>query len=127
MHDGCQRRATVQEWPAEFRPYAPGYQPRFGRRKVSTRPIQEPKPSPASKLTKEEKAQAAPKKDSTVVKWKRYSVLVVQDLPPIPWRFNPYLNEEKRLVLHTHLTKISDEYASMELEKIRPPKDYLPF
>ena len=63
MRDGCRCRAIVREWSAKFGPYAPGYQPCSGKCRVSTWPIQEPKPSPALELTKEEKAQAVPKKD----------------------------------------------------------------
>jgi hypothetical protein len=39
--------------------------------------------------------------------------------PPIPRRFNPYLNDERKRAMHTHLTQISDEYAQMELEEIQ--------
>jgi hypothetical protein len=109
---------TIREWPTEFGPHAPGYQPRPSRCRVSTWPNQEPKPSPTPKLTKEEKAQAAPKKNSTVVKWKHRRVSTIRDLPPIPGRFNPTLMR-KGGERYTHLTQIFDEYAQIELKEIR--------
>jgi hypothetical protein len=44
---------------------------------------------------------------------------VIRDFPPIPERFNLHLNEERKPTMHTHLTRISDEYAQMELEEIQ--------
>jgi hypothetical protein len=38
MRDGYRRLPTVREWLAEFRPYAPRYQPRSGKRRVPTKP-----------------------------------------------------------------------------------------
>jgi hypothetical protein len=111
MRDGCRRRTTVREWPVEFEPYAPGYQPRSDKRRVSTRLIQELEPSLAPKPIMEKKARAAPKEGSVVVKWKPHNVSVIRDFSPILKKFNPYLSEERSRALHTHLTQISDEYA----------------
>jgi hypothetical protein len=103
----------------KFRPYALGYQPHYDKHRVSTRLIQELKPSLAPEPIKEKKAQAAPKEDLAVVKWKRHSVSAIRDFPLVPEKFNPYLSEERRCVLHTHLTQIFDKYAQMEMEEIR--------
>ena len=54
-----------------------------------------------------------------MVNWKRRSVFAIQDFPPVPRKFNPYLSEERRRVLHTHLTRISNEYTQMELEEVQ--------
>jgi hypothetical protein len=35
---------TVREWPAEFGPYTPGYQPRSGKHRNSTQADKRPKP-----------------------------------------------------------------------------------
>jgi hypothetical protein len=110
---------TVREWLPEFRPYAPGYQPRCGKRKVSTQPFHKPNTLPPLELIQGEKAQVESKKDLAAMKWKCRSVSAVQGFPLIPRRFNPYLSKERRQVLHTHLTQIADEYAQMELEQIR--------
>ena len=57
-----------------------------------------------------------------MAKWKRHSVSSIRHFPPILKKFNPYLSEERRRALYTHLTQIFDEYARMELEEIRPLK-----
>jgi hypothetical protein len=49
LRDGCRHLSTIREWPAEFGPYAPGYQPRSGEHRVSTQANQEPKSSPIPK------------------------------------------------------------------------------
>ena len=54
-----------------------------------------------------------------MVKWKRRSASAIRDFSLVPGRFNPYLKEERRQALHTHLTQISNEYARMELEEIQ--------
>jgi hypothetical protein len=36
MRDGYRRLPAIREWLAKFGHYAPGYQPRSGKRKVST-------------------------------------------------------------------------------------------
>jgi hypothetical protein len=50
---------------------------------------------------------------------KRRSISTIRDFPPIPGRFNPYLNDEQKRAMHTQLTQISNEYVQMELEEIR--------
>jgi hypothetical protein len=102
MHDGCRRRPTIHEWPVEFEPYATGYQPRFGECRVSTRANQELKPSPIPKLVKGKETRATTKKKSVVPKCR--SISAIRDFPPIPGRFNPYLSEERKRAMHTHLT-----------------------
>ena len=47
------------------------------------------------------------------------NVSSIRDFPPFPKKFNPYLSEERRHALHTHLTYIFDEYTRMELEEIQ--------
>jgi hypothetical protein len=46
------------------------------------------------------------------------SITAIRDFPPIPRRFNPYLSDERKRAMHTHLTQILDEYIRMELEEI---------
>ena len=94
------------------------HQPRSNKSRVLTWLIQELNPLPVPKPIKEKKARAAPKEGLGVVKWKRRSVSAIRDFPPVPKNFNPYLSEETRCALHTHLTQISDEYAQLELEEI---------
>jgi hypothetical protein len=49
---------------------------------------------------------------------KYHSISAIRDFPPIPGRFNPYLNDEQKRAMHTQLTQILDEYARMEQEEI---------
>jgi hypothetical protein len=44
MREGCRRLPTIHEWPAEFGPYTPGYQPRFGKHRDSTEANKGPEP-----------------------------------------------------------------------------------
>jgi hypothetical protein len=53
MCDGCRRLPTTREWLAEFGPYAPRYQPRFGKHSNSTQADQGPKPLPKPSEEKE--------------------------------------------------------------------------
>jgi hypothetical protein len=99
IRDGCRRRLTICEWPAEFGPYVPAYQPRFGERKVLTRANQELKPSRILEPFEGKEIRATTKKKSAIPKYR--SILAMQDFPPILERFNPHLS--------THLTKILDE------------------
>jgi hypothetical protein len=117
MRDGCRCLLTVRKWPAEFGPYAPEYQPRSGERRVSTRANQELKPSPVPKPVEGKEARTTTKKKPAVPKY--HSISAIRDFPPIPGRFNPYLSDERKRAMHTHLTQISDEYTRMELEEIR--------
>jgi hypothetical protein len=117
MHNGCRCLPTVRVWPAEFRPYAPGYQPRSGEHRVSTQANQEPKPLPIPKPVKGKKVRVATKRKLAVPKY--HSISTIRDFPPILGRFNPYLSDERKQVMHTHLTQISDEYARMEQEEIQ--------
>jgi hypothetical protein len=107
MCNRCRCRPTVREWPAEFGPYAPGYQPRFGKRKVSTQANQELKPSPVPMTIEGNEACTMTKKKPAVPKYRSISAL--RDFPPIPRKFNPYLNDERKRAIHTHLTQISNE------------------
>jgi hypothetical protein len=90
---------AIREWPAEFGPYAPGYQPRFCKSKVSTQANQEPKSSLVLETDKEKEICAATKKRSAVPKCR--SILAIRDFPPIPGRFNPYISEERKQAMHT--------------------------
>ena len=116
MRDGCRRLPTVHEWPLKFGPYAPGYQPRSGKSRVSTRANQELRPSLIPELKEGEGALIATKKKQAVPKRRR--ILVIQDFPPIPRRFNPHLCDKRKRAMHTHLTQVSDEYPRMELKEI---------
>jgi hypothetical protein len=109
MRDGCRCQLTVREWPADFGPYALGYQPRSSEHRVSIRSSQKPKPLCTSELVEEKNTRATTKKKPAVAKYR--SVSVIQDFPPTPWRFNPHLSEERKQAIHTHLTQILDEYA----------------
>jgi hypothetical protein len=117
MRNGCRHRSTIREWLAKFRPYALGYQPRSSKRRVSTRANQEPKPSPTPEPVEGKKTRIEPKKKPAIPKYR--SISAIRDFPPIPGRFNLHLSDERKLAMLTHLTKISDEYARMELEEIR--------
>jgi hypothetical protein len=94
MLDGCRRLTTVREWPAEFRPYAPGYQPCFAKRWVLTQANQELNPFPVSKLVEGKNVRVIAKKKPTVPKY--CSISEIRDFPPIPGRFNPYLSNERK-------------------------------
>jgi hypothetical protein len=115
MRDGCRRLPTAREWPAEFEPYAPGYQPRSGNHRDSTQDDKGPKP--LLKLSEEKETRIATMRRTAAPKCR--SILVIRDFPPIPGRFNPYLNNEQKRAMHTQLTQISDEYAQLEQEEIR--------
>jgi hypothetical protein len=90
MRDGCRRLAAVREWPTEFGPYTPGYQPRSGKHRDSTQA--DKGPAPLFKPS-EEKGTHITTKRRTVVP-KRHSISAIRDFPPIRGRFNPYLNNE---------------------------------
>jgi hypothetical protein len=117
MRDGCRHLPTIYEWPAEFKPYAPIYQPRSGECKVLTWANQELKPLLVPKLVEGKEVRVATKRRPAVPKYR--STLAIQYFPPIPERFNPYLSDERKQAMHTHLTQILDEYTRMELEEIR--------
>jgi hypothetical protein len=107
MHNSCRCLQTIREWPTEFRPYAPGYQPRSGKRRVSTQANQELKPLPVPKLVEEKEIRVATKRKTAVPNYR--SILAIRDFPPISGRFNPYLSDEEKQAMHTQLTQISDE------------------
>jgi hypothetical protein len=115
MRDGCRRLPTAHEWPAEFGPYALGYQPRSGNHKDSTQDDKGPKP--LLKLSEEKEMHIATKRRTAVPKCR--SISAIRDFPPIPGRFNPYLSNEQKRAMHTQLTQVSDEYAQLEQEEIR--------
>jgi hypothetical protein len=80
MRDGCRRLPTAHEWPAEFEPYAPGYQPRSGKHRDSTRDDKGlkhlPKPSEGNEV------RIATKRRTAVPK--RCNISAIRDFPPIP-------------------------------------------
>jgi hypothetical protein len=115
MCDGCKRLPIAREWPAEFGPYTPGYQPRSGKHRDSTQADKGSKPLP--KPGEEKETHIATKRRTTVPKHR--SILAIRDFLPIPGRFNPYLSNEQKQTMHTQLTQISDEYAQLEQEEIR--------
>jgi hypothetical protein len=93
MRDGCRRLPTAREWPAEFGPYTPGYQPRSGKHRDSTQADKGPKPLP--KPSEEKETRIATKRRTSVPK--RRSISAIRDFSPILGRFNLYLsNEQKR-------------------------------
>jgi hypothetical protein len=102
MRDSCRRLPTVHEWPAEFGPYASEYHPHSGKHRVSTQADQEPKPLLVSKIAEEKKTRSTTKKRSAIPK--RRSISTIRDFPPILEKFNPYLSDERKRVLHTQLT-----------------------
>jgi hypothetical protein len=75
MRDGCRRQPTVREWPTEFGPYAPGYQPRSGECRVSTQANQEPKPSPILELVEGKETLKTTKKKPVVPKYRSISAI----------------------------------------------------
>ena len=109
MHDGCRCLLAVREWPAEFKPYAPRYQPRYGERRVSTWANQELKPSPIPELVEGKETRTTIKKKLAIPKYRSFSAM--RDFPPILRRFNPHLSDERKQAMHTHLTQILNEYA----------------
>jgi hypothetical protein len=115
MCDGCKCFPTVREWPAKFGPYAPGYQPCSGKHRNLTQA--DKRPEPLLKLSEEKETHIATKKRTDVPK--RRSISAIQDFPPIPRRFNPYLSNEQKRAMHTQLTQISDEYTQWEQEEIQ--------
>ena len=117
MSDGFRRLPTVRDWPAEFGPYAPGYQPRSDKSRVPTQANHELRPSHVLELKEGKEARIATKKKRAIPK--RHSISAIRDFPSIPGRFNPHLSDERRRAMQTHLTQVSEEYARMELEEIR--------
>jgi hypothetical protein len=115
LRDGCRRFPTVREWPAEFGPYTPGYQPRSGKHRNSTQA--DKRPEPLLKPGEERETRITTKRRTVVPK--RRSISAIRDFPPIPGEFNPYLTNEQKRAMHTQLTQISDEYAQWEQEEIR--------
>jgi hypothetical protein len=102
MRNGCRRLPSIREWPAEFRPYAPGYQPHSSKRRVSTWANQEPKSSSVPKPVEGKEAHTVTKKRPAIPKYR--SISAIRDFPPIPRRFNPYLSDERKRAMHAHLT-----------------------
>jgi hypothetical protein len=88
MRDGCRRLPTICELPNEFGPYAPGYQPRFGKRRVSTQANQELKPLPVPKPVEENEIHVATKRKIDIPKYR--SISAIRDFPPIPGRFSDH-------------------------------------
>jgi hypothetical protein len=82
MRDGCRCLPTIREWPAEFRPYALGYQPHFGKHRVSTQANQEWKPLLVPKPVEEKEIRVATKRKTVIPKY--CSILAIRDFPPIP-------------------------------------------
>jgi hypothetical protein len=82
---------TIREWPAKFGPYAPEYQPHFGKHRVSTQANQELKPLPIPKPVEQKEIHVATKRKTAVPKY--HSISAIRDFPPIPGRFNPYLSD----------------------------------
>ena len=94
MHDGCKCLPTVREWPAEFGPYTPGYQPRSNKSRVPTRANQELRPSLVPELKEGKETRIATKKKKVVPK--RRSISAIRDFPPVPGRFNLHLSDERK-------------------------------
>jgi hypothetical protein len=115
MRDGCKRLPTIHEWPAEFGPYTPRYQPRSSKHRDSTQANKGREP--LFKPSEEKETHITIKRRTAVPK--RRSISTIRDFPPIPGRFNPYLSNEQKRAMHTQLTQISDEYAQLEQEEIR--------
>jgi hypothetical protein len=80
MRDGCRRFPTVREWPAEFGPYTPGYQPRSGKHRNSIQADKRPEPLP--KPGEERETRITAKRRTAVPKHR--SILAIQDFSPIP-------------------------------------------
>ena len=116
IRDGCRRLSTVREWPAEFGPYASGYQPRSDKSRVPTRVNQELRPSRVPELKEGKETRVATKKKKVIPK--RRSISAIRDFSHVPKRFNPHLSDERKRAMHTHLTQVSEEYDWMELEEI---------
>ena len=117
MRDGCRRLSTVRDWPAEFGPYAPEYQPQSDKSRIPTWANQELRPLLVPESKEGNETRIATKKKKVIPKHR--SISVIRDFPFVPGRFNPYLSDERKRAMHTHLTQVSEEYAQMELEKIR--------
>jgi hypothetical protein len=115
MRDGCRRLPTVREWPVEFGPYTPGYQPRSGKHRDSAQADKGSKPLP--KPSEEKETHITTKRRTTVPK--RRSISAIWDFPPILERFDPYLSKEQKRAMHTQLIQILDEYTQWEQEEIR--------
>ena len=71
--------------------------------KVSTQPFQKPKPLLSPEPIEDKRAQADSKQTLVASKWKHPNISALRDFLPIPGRFNPYLNTEKRQELRTQL------------------------
>jgi hypothetical protein len=115
MRNGCRCFPTVREWPVEFGPYTPGYQPCSGKHRDSTQA--DKGLEPLLELGEERETRIATKRRTAVPK--RRSISTIRDFPPILGRFNPYLSNEQKRAMHTQLTQISDKYAQWEHEEIR--------
>jgi hypothetical protein len=115
MRNGCRRFLTVREWPAEFGPYTPGYQPCSGKHRNSTQA--DKRPEPLLKPGEERETRITTKRRTAVPK--RRNISAIRDFPPIPRRSNPYLSNEQKRAMHTQLTQIFDEYAQWKQEEIR--------
>jgi hypothetical protein len=87
---GCRRFPTVREWPAEFGPYTPGYQPCSGKHRDSTQA--DKGPEPLLKPGEEREMRIITRRRTAVPK--RHSISEIRDFPPIPGRFNSYLSNE---------------------------------
>ena len=94
MRDGCRCRPTICEWPTEFGPNAPGYQPCSGERRVSTGANQELRPLPVPRPVEGKEARATNKKRLVVPTY--HSISVIQDFPPILGIFNPHLSNLRK-------------------------------
>jgi hypothetical protein len=90
MRNGCRCLLTVREWPAEFEPYTPGYQPRSGKHRDLTQADEGLEPF--LKPSEENETRITTKR--RIVVPKRRSISAIRDFPPIPRRFNPYLSNE---------------------------------
>ena len=75
MRNGFRRLPLVQEWLAEFGPYAPGYQPRSDKSRVPTRANQELRPSPVPQLKEGEETRIVIKKKWVVPKCRSISAI----------------------------------------------------
>jgi hypothetical protein len=115
MRVGCRCFPTIQEWPAEFGPYAPGYQPCSGKHRNSTQV--DKRPEPLLKPSEERETRITTKRRTVIPK--RRSISAIRDFPPIPIKLNPYLTNEQKQAMHTQLTQILDEYAQWEQGEIQ--------
>jgi hypothetical protein len=73
--DGYRCLPPIRDWPAEFKPYAPGYQPHTSKCRVSTQANWELKPLLVPKSVEEKKTYTTTKKRSTVPKCHNISAI----------------------------------------------------